>query len=147
MTPPTQHAAPEAAPTGATDAVLKPSDPVPADAREVRGIDFNAYAQRPITVEELVGGYSRMGFQATAIGEAVRIVNDMVSAVVSRWRMDPPVRGMPGLRALPGCCALAKQFSRNGACLAQTLSNTDSARGGMPKQATAPPCSWATRPT
>ncbi|KAJ4302710.1 Deoxyhypusine synthase [Kalmusia sp. IMI 367209] len=65
------------APSGATDAVLKPSEPVPEDAREVQGIDFNHYAQRNITVEELVGGYSRMGFQATAIGEAVRIVNDM----------------------------------------------------------------------
>ena len=66
-------------PSNATDAVLKPSDTVPADAREVQGIDFNDYAQRSITVEELMGGYARMGFQATAIGEAVRIVNDMVS--------------------------------------------------------------------
>ena len=123
MTPATQqeehqqHQQQQTAPTGATDAVLKPSDPVPADAREVKGIDFDAYAGRPITVAELVGGYGRMGFQATAIGEAVRIVNDMVSAVtavLSRGRMDTPVRGLPGLRALPGCCALAKQFSRNG---------------------------------
>lgn len=70
-----------AAPSGATDAVLKPSEPVPADAREVQGIDFNQYANRSITVEELVAGYSQMGFQATAVGEAVRIVNDMVSLV------------------------------------------------------------------
>jgi|SRR5690242_2165982 len=68
-----------AAPSGATDAVLKPSEPVPADAKEVQGIDFNQYANRSITVEELVAGYSQMGFQATAVGEAVRIVNDMVS--------------------------------------------------------------------
>ncbi|KAF1957428.1 DS-domain-containing protein [Byssothecium circinans] len=65
------------APSGATDAVLKPSDPVPEGSREVRGIDFNDYAQRSITVEELMGGYANMGFQATAVGEAVRIVNDM----------------------------------------------------------------------
>jgi deoxyhypusine synthase len=67
------------APAGATDAVLKPSDPVPAGSREVQGIDFNHYANRSITVEELMGGYANMGFQATSVGEAVRIINDMVS--------------------------------------------------------------------
>ena len=67
------------APTGATDAVLKPSEPVPAGSRPVQGIDFNDYAQRAMTVEELVGGMASMGFQATAVGEAVRIINDMVS--------------------------------------------------------------------
>jgi hypothetical protein len=71
-----------AAPSGATDAVLKPSEPVPADAKEVQGIDFNQYANRSITVEELIAGYSTMGFQATAVGEAVRIINDMVSRFV-----------------------------------------------------------------
>lgn len=67
------------APTGATDAVLKPSEPVPAGSRPVQGIDFNDYAQRAMTVEELVGGMASMGFQATSVGEAVRIINDMVS--------------------------------------------------------------------
>ena len=67
------------APSGATDAVLKPSDPVPESARQVQGIDFNDYAQRSITVEELVGGMANMGFQATSVGEAVRIINEMVS--------------------------------------------------------------------
>jgi deoxyhypusine synthase len=66
-------------PSNATDAVLKPSEPVPEGSREVQGIDFNDYAERAITVEELVGGYANMGFQATAVGEAVRIINDMVS--------------------------------------------------------------------
>ena len=67
------------APAGATDAVLKPSEPVPAGVQEVQGIDFNQYAARSITVDELVGGYATMGFQATAVGEAVRIINGMVS--------------------------------------------------------------------
>ncbi|KAF2488679.1 Deoxyhypusine synthase [Lophium mytilinum] len=71
------------APSGATDAVLKPSDPVPDGARQVEGIDFNKYRDRPITVEELVAGMSSMGFQATSVGEAVRIINDMRA-----WR-DP----------------------------------------------------------
>jgi deoxyhypusine synthase len=48
------------APTGATDAVLKPSEPVPAGSKQVQGIDFNHYAGRNITVEELVGGMARL---------------------------------------------------------------------------------------
>ena len=72
------HAPASQAPSGATDAVLKPSEPVPEGAREVQGIDFDKYAGRSITVDELVGGYGSMGFQATAVGEAVRIINGMV---------------------------------------------------------------------
>jgi hypothetical protein len=81
------------APTGATDAVLKPSEPVPEGAQEVQGIDFNQYTSRSITVEELVGGYANMGFQATSVGEAVRIINDMVSCFC------PPEH--PNARAAP----------------------------------------------
>lgn len=61
--------------------MLKPSDPVPEGSRQVQGIDFNQYASRSITVEELVSGYANMGFQATSVGEAVRIINDMVSCL------------------------------------------------------------------
>lgn len=67
------------APAGATDAVLKPSEPVPEGVQQVQGIDFNQHAARPITVDELVSGYATMGFQATSVGAAVRIINDMVS--------------------------------------------------------------------
>lgn len=67
------------APSSATNAVLKPSAPVDGSARKVEGIDFNQYAGRSITVDELVSGYAGMGFQATSVGEAVRIINDMVS--------------------------------------------------------------------
>ena len=66
------------APSDATAAILKPSDPVPEGSRQVKGIDFDHYAQRPITVDELVAGMTNMGFQATSVGEAVRIINDMV---------------------------------------------------------------------
>ena len=70
------------APASAHDTVLKPSAPVPEGAREVQGIDFNQYASHSITVEELMGGYATMGFQATSVGAAVRIINDMVSCVL-----------------------------------------------------------------
>ncbi|RYN79070.1 Deoxyhypusine synthase [Alternaria alternata] len=81
------------APTGATDAVLKPSEPVPEGAQEVQGIDFNQYTSRSITVEELVGGYANMGFQATSVGEAVRIINDMPDLATRHHRIEKP--GVP----------------------------------------------------
>ncbi|KAI9873238.1 MAG: Deoxyhypusine synthase [Pleopsidium flavum] len=71
------------APLAATDAVLKPSDPVPEGARKVQGVDFNDYTGRNITVEELIASYANTGFQASAVSDAVRIINDMQT-----WR-DP----------------------------------------------------------
>lgn len=71
------------APSGATDAVLKPSDPVPESAVPVKGLDFDAFADRNITVAELVENLASVGFQATSIGQAADIVNGMRT-----WR-DP----------------------------------------------------------
>ena len=68
-----------AAPTEAAGAVLKPSEPVADSAKQVSGVDFNQYAAKDITVAELVAGMSNMGFQASAVSEAVRIINQMVS--------------------------------------------------------------------
>jgi deoxyhypusine synthase len=64
-------------PSSAAAAVLVASTPVPDDVPKVRGVDFNEYADRDITVPELVANMSTMGFQASAIGDAVRIINDM----------------------------------------------------------------------
>ena len=66
------------APALATDAVLKQSEPIAAGMREVDGIDFDDYAGRDMTVAELVAGMTNMGFQASAVTEATRIINDMV---------------------------------------------------------------------
>jgi deoxyhypusine synthase len=66
------------APTSVTEAVLKASEAVPDGSREVQGIDFNQYQDRSITVDELVSAMASMGFQASAIGEAVRIIKEMV---------------------------------------------------------------------
>jgi deoxyhypusine synthase len=68
----------EETPSVAKDAVFKVSESVPDDAREVQGIDFNRYTDRNITVDELLSGMTNMGFQATSVGEAVRIINEMV---------------------------------------------------------------------
>ena len=69
------------APATATDAVLKPSDAMPEGSRQVQGIDFDRYREREMTVEELVAGMANMGFQATSVGDAVRIVNEMVHQI------------------------------------------------------------------
>ena len=66
------------APVAATDAVLKPSDPVPASAIPVEGIEFNDFHNRNVTVVELVNRMSNAGFQSSSIGQAVRIVDGMV---------------------------------------------------------------------
>ncbi len=65
-------------PTGAHDAVLVKSDEMPADAQQVEELDFNKI-KGPITAEDLFLGTRHMGFQASSVGEAIRIINDMVS--------------------------------------------------------------------
>jgi deoxyhypusine synthase len=67
-------------PSSIAAAVLTPSHEMPEGSQKVEELDFNTYAGRSITVEDLVNGMNHMGFQASSIGEAVRIINDMVCA-------------------------------------------------------------------
>jgi len=76
-----------AAPSGATDAVLKPSDPVPEGAMPVKGLDFNDFRNVDITAAELVANMAQMGFQASSIGQAANIVDGMVCNSVSSFMM------------------------------------------------------------
>ena len=62
----------------AAEAVLKPSVPVTAGSRKVQGIEFNNFAGKDVTVNDLIAGMANMGFQATAVSEATRLINDMV---------------------------------------------------------------------
>ncbi|KAK2882579.1 Deoxyhypusine synthase [Arthroderma sp. PD_2] len=73
----------ELAPEGAKAAVLVPSEAIPEDAKKVKGLDFDQYADRDITATELVENMATMGFQASSVAEAARVINDMRS-----WR-DP----------------------------------------------------------
>jgi deoxyhypusine synthase len=66
-----------APPSAATDAVLVKSDEMPEDAQKVEELDFNKI-KGPVTAEHLLVGMKNMGFQASAMAEAVRIINDMV---------------------------------------------------------------------
>ncbi|KAH8769572.1 deoxyhypusine synthase [Hyaloscypha sp. PMI_1271] len=79
----TTNSEPRALPSSVTDAVLVPSNEMPEGSQKVEELDFNKFAGRDITVDDLISGMNNMGFQASAIGEAVRIINDMRA-----WR-DP----------------------------------------------------------
>lgn len=65
----------------AAAAVLVKSEEMPADAQKVEELDFNKFKGKQVTVEDLIGGMTNMGFQASSIGEAVKIINDMVRHV------------------------------------------------------------------
>jgi len=61
-------------PTGASAAVLKPSDPIPVDAVSVEGPNFD----KTHTFHDFMKSYERIGFQANSLGKAIDIVNKMV---------------------------------------------------------------------
>jgi deoxyhypusine synthase len=82
MTANSEHGAP---PSTVTDAVLVPSNEMPEGSQKVEELDFNKFAGRPITVDDLMSGMNNMGFQASSIGEAVRIINDMVRSFHSSF--------------------------------------------------------------
>ncbi|KAK7696015.1 hypothetical protein QCA50_000655 [Cerrena zonata] len=70
-------------PSGASAAVLKPSDPIPEDAVTVLGPNFDD----PISLQQLLDSYKRIGFQANSLGNAIDIVNKM-----RKWRLsDEPI--------------------------------------------------------
>ena len=73
-------------PSKATDAVLVQSDPIPADAKEVHGIDWAALpSESRSIVADFVLNLSQQGFQSSSIGDAIRIINDMVCLDVQRY--------------------------------------------------------------
>lgn len=65
-------------PSSVADAVLVKSVEMPEGSQKVEELDFNDFKGRPITAEDLLNGMKHMGFQASSIGEAVRIINEMV---------------------------------------------------------------------
>ena len=52
---------------------------MPENAPIVSGIEFNNYHERNITVAEMIDQMANTGYQASAVSEASRIVNVMVS--------------------------------------------------------------------
>lgn len=66
-----------APPASAIGAVLLESSGMPEGSQKVEELDFNKFSGREVTVDDLVSGMNHMGFQASSIGESVRIINDM----------------------------------------------------------------------
>ncbi|KAF8138522.1 Deoxyhypusine synthase [Boletus edulis] len=70
-------------PAGPAAAVLKRSEPLPGTAVPVQGPDFD----KSLSLQDLLGRYDTIGFQATSLGKAIEIVNRM-----RNWRLsDEPL--------------------------------------------------------
>lgn len=54
--------------------VLMPSEAIPEDALHIKGPDFN----NAITLQDLLTSYEKIGFQATGLAKAIKIIEDMV---------------------------------------------------------------------
>jgi deoxyhypusine synthase len=67
------------APELATDAVLKKSVDMPSDSVAVSGVDFDDPQNKNIRAVDLVDGMKNMGFQASALGKACEIIDEMRS--------------------------------------------------------------------
>ena len=78
-------------PSSVTDAVLVKSNEMPVGSQKVEELDFNKLAGRPITVDDLMSGMNNMGFQASSIAKAARIINDMVTFTLHNWHLLRPV--------------------------------------------------------
>ncbi|KND05101.1 deoxyhypusine synthase [Spizellomyces punctatus DAOM BR117] len=70
-------------PSSAVQAVLVQSEPMPAQSVKVQGYDFN----NGVDYSALLASYSRTGYQATSLGQAIDEINRMIS-----WRLsDDPI--------------------------------------------------------
>ncbi|KAF9451691.1 deoxyhypusine synthase [Macrolepiota fuliginosa MF-IS2] len=75
-------------PSGASAAILKPSEAVPDSAISVKGPQFD----KPYNLQEFLASYQRIGFQATSLSRAIDIVDHMRA-----WRLsdDEPTENEP----------------------------------------------------
>ncbi|KAL1735983.1 DHS-like NAD/FAD-binding domain-containing protein [Schizophyllum commune] len=70
-------------PSAASAAVLQRSEKIPESAVPVVGPNF----EKPLSLQEFLGSYERIGFQANSLGKAINIINKM-----RKWRLsDDPI--------------------------------------------------------
>jgi hypothetical protein len=70
-------------PSQATNAVLVASETVPENAKPVTGIDWTSLPPEHRTViADFVNNLTGQGFQSSSIGDAIRIINDMVGGTL-----------------------------------------------------------------
>ncbi len=65
---------PAASTAHAHGSVLMPSEALPANSIHVAGPDFN----NPIDLQDLLRSYETIGFQATGLAKAIRVIDRMV---------------------------------------------------------------------
>lgn len=72
-------------PSGAQAAVLVKSEPVPEEweGKRVKGLEFNDFKGKDISVVDLVKGMEKIGFQASGVAKAVQLVDEMRT-----WRSE-----------------------------------------------------------
>jgi hypothetical protein len=76
----------------AAQAVLKPSVAMPSTSTQIHGVDFSDYTNN-ITVAQLTKHFSSTGFQASNLGRAIEIINNMVPHTISRMHgLNPCLR-------------------------------------------------------
>ena len=68
------------------DNVFGHSAEMPEGTPRVSGIEFNDYKDRDMTVAEMVNHMTNVGYQATAVAEAARIMDIMVLPLPSLFR-------------------------------------------------------------
>jgi hypothetical protein len=72
-------AEPSATTADAHGSVLTPSEALPSDSIHVKGPNFDS----EIGLQDLLTGYETIGFQATGLARAIKIINRMVSRPVA----------------------------------------------------------------
>lgn len=68
-------AQPSSSTSAAHASVLAPSQAIPDDATHIKGPDFN----KPVDLQDLLRSYETIGFQASGMARAIKIVEEMVS--------------------------------------------------------------------
>lgn len=91
---------PPAAAAAAPQAVLVPSEQLPADAPTIRGYDFN----QGHDLDGLMESMLRTGLQATALGQAIEEVNRMVRCACSPCTPPRHILSLLLLLLLPQEC-------------------------------------------
>ena len=85
-------------PDTASAAVLLRSEPVPDSYVSVRGPDFD----KPLSLQQFLQSYERIGFQANSLGKAIDIVNRMVKTA----DISLNVNSAHIICSVPGACQM-----------------------------------------
>ena len=72
---------PSSSTSTARESVLKPSEEISPNATHIRGPDLS----KPVDLQGLLASYERIGFQASGLARAIKIVDEMVCEASTIW--------------------------------------------------------------